>query len=532
MGVRTFEDRREEPPPPRGPGPAAAAAVALVVFVLLLANGRPIGAGDPRGLVRLLEAPLRALAGAFVEPDGTAQALAGKLAASIFAALAAAFLFVAVGRRRPTGDALTAALLLAFGSSLWAASQSLSADSLAAAAMALAVLRLVQAEDEPGGAGRAGLPLSLAVAVQPATAAAALVLAGAVVLRWPRRTLSLVLWSLPGLLLLAAQAAGGFPATLAFDPLRAPGPEGLAALASPARGALVFTPLAFVAAIGLVRGWRYDRWLSGTLGLAVLAHGVLILCLPDPGSSWGALGSTAIGPLLFFFLPQGLDASRLLGVAVAVVSVAIQALGAFAYDGRWDRLHRDAAGRITSAWDVAESPVAFQLRERVLHFAVPMMADRRVFLREHLMVVGGPEGSRVAFAGDRPLVSGAESTLGDVAFLGVARVAQGKLELRAAGDGLFLRVPEGARPRRLELRIAGSGRGALDVSEGSFWNLAPRTVSQAVTGDFRVRHPYVYAESGGGDLRVTLRSGSLDLRSIALVPPGEPENVIRLQGEP
>jgi hypothetical protein len=530
MGVRTFEDRRDEPAPLRGPGWAAATGVGLIVFVLLLANGRWIGAGEPGGLAALLSVPFRALAGVFVELDGTAQALAGKVAASACAALAAAFLFAAVGRRRPTRDGVKAALLLAFGSSVWAASQSLSADAPAAAAMALAVLQLARAEDDPDVAGRAGLPLSLAVALQPATGAAVFMLAVAVVLRWPRRALALVLWSLPGVALLGAEAVGLLPT--AFGPLRAPGPEGWAALVSPARGALVFTPLLLVAAIGLVSGRRYDRWLSGTLGLAALAHVLLFLCLPDSGPSWGAMGLTAIGPLLFFFLPEGLDATRFVGVAVAALSVAIQMLGAFGYDGRWDRLHRGAGGRIVNVWDVVESPIAFQLRERVLHLALPSVADRRVILREHLMVVAGPEGSRVAFAGDRPLVSGAETTLGDVAFLEGARVALDKLELRAPGDGLFLRVPEGARPRRLELRLAGRGRGTLEISEGSFWNASPRLVSQAASGDFRVRHLFFYPESGGGDLRVTLRSGSLDIRSIGLVPPGEPENVIRLQGEP
>jgi hypothetical protein len=526
MGVRTFEEQPGEPAfQRRGPGPATVTLLAAVLLLPLLANGRPIGLGDLRGLAGLLTGPFVAAAGFVVDVDDLARALAGKLAASVFAALAAALLFVAVAHRRPTTEAGTAALLLALGSSLWAASQSFSAHAPAAAAVALAVLFLVRAEDEPAWAARAGLPLSLAVALLPATAALALVIAAAVLLRWPGRMLWLLLWALPGLVLLAGQAALGGSASAG---LAAPDANVIAGLVSPARGAVVFTPVALVAAVGLMRALRRDRWLAATLGLAFAAHSVLALSGRESAPSWGALALTAAWPLLFLFLPEGLDATRMAGVVLALLSVGIQALGAFSYDGRWDRLFRGESGRITSPWDIAASPIAWQIRQRVLHLAVPAIADRHAVLREHVLVVGGTEGSRVAFVGEGPLVTGSELTLGDVALEGGARVLLDTVELRAAGDGIFLRVREGARQRRLELRIAGRGRGTLAVSEGGFWNTTPRTATEVVGGDFRIRHPYFYPESGGGDLRVTLRAGTVEIRSLALVPPGEGENAIRL----
>ena len=538
MAGRTYETGGEEDyyqtPVRRGPGVLAAQLVGLAVLLLLLANGRPIGVNEPGATGELLMGPFLALVGALVDLDPTARALAGKLTASAFAALSAAILFAAVGHRRPTGDAGAAAFLLALGSSLWAASQSFSAQTPAAAAVALTLLCLVRAEDQPSWASRAGLPLSLAVALLPATAALALVITLAVAVRWPLRALLLPVWALPGLVLLAVRGGMSVPQALDLGPLAPPGGDSLARLLSPACGAFVFTPLAVVAVVGLLRTLSFERWLPVTLGTAFLAHVVLALLLPGGGPSWGSLSLTAAWPLLFFFLPEGLDVTRMPGVLVAVASVAIQALGAFAYDGRWDRIHRDEAGRLPPRvlWEVAESPIAFQLGERALRFTVPTVVDRRLVFREHPIVLAGSSGSRVAFVGPGALVTGAESTLGDVILLGGSKVALDKLELRAPGDGVFLRVSEGARARRLELRVTGRGQGTLTVAEGGFWNPAPRVSPYPVGGAIRLRHAYFYPESGGGDLRLVLKAGSVDLQTVSLVPPGEPENVIRLQGTP
>ncbi len=113
-------------------------------------------------------------------------------------------------------------------------------------------------------------------------------------------------------------------------------------------------------------------------------------------------------------------------------------------------------------------------------------------------------------------------------FEGGARVVAGRLELKAAGDGLGFRVPEGSRPRRLEVRIAGRGQGTLGLGESDFGK-ETRWRDRAVSGSFRLRLPYYFPESGGPDLRVSLRSGGpIAIESVALVPPTEPEKVIRL----
>jgi hypothetical protein len=82
--------------------------------------------------------------------------------------------------------------------------------------------------------------------------------------------------------------------------------------------------------------------------------------------------------------------------------------------------------------------------------------------------------------------------------------------------------------RRLELRIAGRGSGALGVGESTFWT-PTRWSEHAVRGTFDLRRPWTYADSGGGDIRVASRgAGPLEIESVALVPPGEPDDVIRL----
>jgi hypothetical protein len=108
-------------------------------------------------------------------------------------------------------------------------------------------------------------------------------------------------------------------------------------------------------------------------------------------------------------------------------------------------------------------------------------------------------------------------------------VEGGRLRLRGRYDGLFLRVAPSARLRPLELRIAGEGSGTLYVGERGFWHPSVKWTAYPVAGRFRLRHPYTFATSGGADVSITLARapGSADLESVALVPPGEPERVIR-----
>jgi hypothetical protein len=77
--------------------------------------------------------------------------------------------------------------------------------------------------------------------------------------------------------------------------------------------------------------------------------------------------------------------------------------------------------------------------------------------------------------------------------------------------------------RSVEIRLTSSRERASGGLRGE-----PQWRDRAVSGSFRLRLPYHYPESGGADLRVALRStGAVALESVALVPPSEPENVLR-----
>jgi hypothetical protein len=534
MGVRTYDVRPEPRPRLPGPGAGATLAVAALAAAVLLANGRPLGDPQLSGLAGGVLQGLLWAAGFLLDVDSVARAVVGKLFAAACAGLAAGALFAAAARRGSLADARASGLVLAFGTTLAAASQSWSAEAPAAAAVAVALLLLsrAEAEDDPSAAGQSLVALAVAVLLFPPTWALALVLALGVLGRWRRATLRLLLWTVPSALAaLIGVAAGAAPS--------GDGVGGLALLVSPARGAVFFAPVVLVALAGIVRVVRPPRarhhwdqaapaaWLPLAAAAAGLAHVVWVSVDGSPGGGpfWGPRGLAPAWPPLLLLLPEGLAILRVVGAVIAALSVAVQTLGAFAYDGRWDRLH-GADPAIT--WDVTRSPIAFQVRERAVRLAVPSVVGRRMILREHPLVPGGPTGSFVSFSDGRPAVGGADATLGDVLLEGGARVVGDRVRLQAPDDALFFRVRGAARGRRLELRIDGRGPGVLGVGEKTFWT-AVRWDEHRVGSRLRLRVPWSYVDSGGGDIRLASRAGEIEIVRVALVPPGEPENVIRLQ---
>jgi hypothetical protein len=346
-------------------------------------------------------------------------------------------------------------------------------------------------------------------------------------------------WGLPGVAVVVAYQAlyfgsplrHGFSGSLGrFSEPWGVGHAGL--LLSPAKGLLIFTPLVIVAVAGLVRvARRGERWFALSLGAAVLAHWLLLGRWSEwhGGESWGPRMMTDVLPLLFVFLPEGFGLLPSVATPLAVFSVAVQALGAFGYTYRWERLHRPLSPGLGEMWSVRESPLLFYARERVLILATPAIKDGRAFVRESPFVPFGPTGSRVAFAAGTLTLSGSEPTFGDVHLLSAARLDDDKLRLKGRWDGLFLRVLPEARSRRLQLRVSGRGRGVLYVGEKTFWS-EPRWTTYTMNGAVRIRHPYEYGTSGGADLLISVgkSGGEAGLDSVTLVAPSDPDSVIEL----
>ncbi len=549
MGVRAYAAAQPTRARSRGPGFGATLVVVLVAFGLLIANGRTLPAPAVTATAAFVLDAALALAGLFVELDAVGAALVGKALSALFAAFAAGFLFAAAARRHGPAEGRWAGLVLALGTTLAAAAQAWSGEAAATCAVAVAVWLLVRSveEDKAAPAAAAGLPLGLAVALQPSTAALALVLVVAVLVLWRRAGLLVLAGAAPGVLLGLGAILGASSAAPAASPAAVAGlPAPLAAaatlVASPAKGALLFSPVAFVALVGVLRVLRapahrlWDqaqpgRFLPVACLVAAASHFAWLAVAGGwaEGPFWGPRLVAPAWPLLLLFLPEGFAALKLVATVLAVASIGIQALGVLSYDGRWDRLYGGPAdARRAGGWDFAKGPIAFHGRERVARVSLPRIEDGRLTTRERAFSPRGATGSFVSFARVPPVPTGAEATFDGLRFDGSARFEAGHLQLSSEGDGLGFRVREGARPRRLEIRIVGRGQGRIGVAESGSGS-GTRWRDETVAGSFRLRLPYFFADSGGADVRVVLRGGGpVRIESVALVPPSEPESVLRL----
>ena len=501
---------------------------------------RPAGRHPGRVRRRRLASPRRARPrGPRVPARPGGEALVGKALAALFAALAAGALFAAVVRRHGLADARWTGWLLALGTTLAAAAQAWSGEARRRRARWRWRSSCWFGRRPRRNPDRPHARVCRSVS------------------RWrssPRPWPSPSSWSAPsscageaaGWLALAWAAPGALLALFGLAGLcvRAPAGHGASGRARARRLAGEGGPGVRAGRagrdVGVLRALRspvrrlWDqlqpgRFLPVACGLAVVAHFAWVAAVGGwaAGDFWGPRLVAPAWPLLLLFLPEGFAVLGIGASLLALLSVAVQALGAVTYDGRWDRLHPGPAGG-TATWDVQRSPIVFQARERVARVARPGLEGRRLVVRERVVAPSGASGS---FLVVRESAARTDGRRGDDVRRPVrgrsARVA-GRLELKAPGDGLGFRVPEGARARRLEIRIAGRGTGILGLGEGDF-GTETRWRERAISGAFRFKLPYYHPESGGPDLRVTLRSGGpIAIESVALVPPTEPEDVLRL----
>lgn len=533
---------------------ARAAALVAVLFLALVANGRPIGAGDTAAMEHVaaslagdgdvfldefpevadpfartvngrrvsiypplsafLAAPAFVVAGAFFRLDGAGGALVGKACAAALVALAGGVLALALERRGHSSRlAAGCAALFVLGTSAWSVAQALWQHPAALLFVSAALYCLVRAEGDDRWAARAGLPLGLALAARHADVAVVVVLAAATALRFPRRIGGLALFAAPAALFQLAYGAIAFGSPLghgfggAATRFSASWSESLPGLlVSPGHGLLVFTPLAAVAVAGAVVAARRDRarWLPAAALAAGLAHLLFVASWGEwhGGDSFGPRLLTGLLPPLFLFLAEGLRAWPRLGAATAALSVAVQALGAFAYDHRWQRLHREDFE--TAVWSWPDGPLAFHLREGVVILGRPRLDRDRVVIEELRRAPLGPRGDVVRVVAGWWRVSGVPA-LSDLYLARAARLDADAMLLSHNRDAVGFRV----RDARV-LLLEGSGDGPLYVRESRPWG-EPRWTSYPTAGPFRIEHR-LGPDPRASEVAVTTAQGGATLR--------------------
>ena len=527
-----------------------AIAAFVLSFIVLVANGRAIGSGDTHAMERtagslvesgsvalpedaasdpftravpggrvsiypvlpaVLAAPLFFVCRLFFDLSPAGLQVAGKLSAAFLAALATALLGRSFARRASPAVALGAALLFGLGTSVYSTAQALWQHPAALLFLVIAIDALDRLDDlvSSGAARLAALCLSLAAASRPAVIPMCGALFIYLLLRARGQAAGLVAIACVPAGAVALYNAALFGAPWRFGPAAVGSrffealPESVAGLlVSPARGLLVFTPIAFIAAWGLLSQGR--RSLARGLMAAAAVHFGFIACWNEwhGGESFGPRLLTDLLPALFFFLPEGLTTLPRTSALLGLASLAVQLLGGWTYDYRWERLHQRGQEFDAALWSWTGSPLAFAIREGVVTQGVPELSGRRVRLRLHRFVPFGPEGSAIEGTSSGLRISGAP-LVRDIRLERGARMAAGWISLSHPGDAVAFRAEtSGVRT----VRLLGSLQGLLriDTPTGS--------TSIPSSGDFDTR--VSLQVSPGDEVYVRAETGELRLARI------------------
>ena len=532
-----------------GAGRVASLAFAIA-FVVLLANGRPIGSGDtgalektagslvehgtfvlsedgspdpftrpvPGGRVSiypalpaLMAAPVFLACGLLFDLNPAGLQVAGKLSAALLAALAVSIMARSYSRRVSPRLALGSALLFGLGTSVYSTSQALWQHPAALLFMAVALDALARVEAaSPTDQWRPGLiaasSLSLAAACRPAVIPMSAALFVFLLLRARPHAARLVMAACVPAAFVAAYNTTFFGAAWRFGPglegrFLSAFPESIAGLLiSPARGLLVFTPIALVAFLGLFAAARRASLARGLL-FAVLIHVSFLATWNEwhGGESFGPRLLTDLLPALFFYLPEALAAWPAAATAVGLLSVSVQLLGGWTYDYRWERLHQRGQQFDPALWSWRDSPIVFAVREGVVIQGIPSLEGRRIRARSYRWVPFGAEGSTVE-ATPQGLRIGGEPLIRDIRMERGGRIDAGWVSLAHPADALAFRSLSAGQH---SVHIVGSLKGVLSVETRDESTTTP------LAGDFDLDLPQLWR--AGEDVYVRARSGELRL---------------------
>ena len=542
--------------------PAPAGRLALLVFVVsfavLVANGRAIGSGDTnaventaaalaiRGtfvlpptdaadpftrevaggrisiypaLPALIAAPIFFVFGLFFDLNLTGIQVAGKLTAGLLSAFAIAVLAWTFSKRVSPSLAVASALLFGLGTSVFSTSQALWQHPAAVLFLVIALSAFERLEASPTSSDQrvlasiAALGLALAAASRPATIPMCGVLLLFLISRARPHATRILLAMLVPVTLVAIYNTTFFGAPWRFGPglsgrFGAAFPESAAGLLlSPARGLFVFTPIALLAVWSLVTLARRST-LARALLAATATHFAFISIWNEwhGGESFGPRLLTDLLPALFFFLPEGLAAWPKLGAMLGTASVAVQLLGGWTYDYRWERLHQRGGDFGAALWSWRDSPMAFAAREGVLIQGDLEVEGRRIRLRTSRSVPFGQKGSTVEGTPEGLRISGGP-LLRDFRLERGARLTGSWITLSHPADAVAFRSNTSGS---LTLRLVGTLQGALRLE------LPSGPIALPMSGDFDLGLPIQL--SAGEDVMIRAEAGELRLARISMAP--------------
>ena len=542
----------------------------LISFTVLLANGRAIGSGDthavertagalvergtfvlpedgaldpftrpvPGGRVSIypavpafLATPVFFIFGRFFDLNPAGLQVAGKLSAAFLAACAISLLARSFSRRTSPSLALGSALLFGLGTSVYSTAQALWQHPAVLLFLVVGVSALERVETAAGPfrlrpALEASFALSMAAVSRPAAIPMCAVLFLFLLRRMSAHKGQLVAIACLPAAFVAFYNTSAFGAPWRFGPgltgrFMDAFPGSIAGLLiSPARGLFVFTPIALLALWGLTSRARHCALARGLL-CAAGAHLLFMATWNEwhGGESFGPRLLTDLLPPLFFFLPEALAAWPAQGAVLGILSVAVQLLGGWTYDYRWERLHQRGRDFDAALWSWRDSPIAFAVREGVLIQGVPEVDGRRVRLRLHRSVSFGPDGSAIEATAAGLRISG-PGLLKDIRLERGARISGGWMTLAHPGDALAFRT-ENAGP--LSLRIVGSFGGGSPPggSLQGVLRIETRSLSTSVfvlTGDFDL--PLTLQLAADDEVFVRAARGELRLARLNVVAAG------------
>lgn len=535
--------------------PAPAGRLALLVFVVsfavLIANGRAIGSGDTnaventaaalvtRGtfvlpamdggdpftrevaggrisiypaLPALIAAPIFFVFGLFFDLNPAGIQAAGKLTAALLSASAIAILAWTFSKRASPSVAVASALLFGLGTSVFSTSQALWQHPAAVLFLVIALSAFERMETAPASPAIAALGLALAGASRPATVPMCAVLLLFLIARARPHATRILLTVLVPVGLVAIYNTTFFGAPWRFGPglsgrFGAAFPESVAGLlVSPARGLLVFTPIALLALWSLVTLARRLA-LARALLIATATHFAFISMWNEwhGGESFGPRLLTDLLPALFFFLPEGLAAWPRLGALLGTVSVAVQLLGGWTYDYRWERLHQRGGDFDAALWSWRDSPITFAVREGVFIRGGLEIEGRRVRLRTSRSVPFGPKGSTVEGTPGGLRISG-EPSMRDIRLERGARLTGSWITLSHPADAVAFRSNASGSHT---LRLVGTLQGTLRLE------LPAGPIALPTSGDFDLE---LKVQLGAyEDVTIRAEAGELRLARLSLV---------------